>query len=64
MEFPAVGYRANHSDGLLYGAGVYGLYWASVAYDSGSAYNLYFGSGNLSVVSNHKQDGRSVRCVR
>ncbi|MDE7134571.1 MAG: hypothetical protein K2N86_04765 [Rikenellaceae bacterium] len=62
LEFPAVGYR--FPDGSLNYAGTWGGYWSSVAYDSSTAYNLYFDSGNLGVHYYDKQSGRSVRCVR
>ncbi|MDE7356761.1 MAG: DUF1566 domain-containing protein [Rikenellaceae bacterium] len=64
MEFPAVGWRYGDSSGSLYGAGAGGRYWSSVAYDSYSAYLLYFDSGDLYVGSRSKQYGFSVRCVR
>ncbi|MDE7355768.1 MAG: hypothetical protein K2N21_03235 [Rikenellaceae bacterium] len=62
LEFPAVGYR--RTDGSLTSAGVGGLYWSSVAYDSNRAYNLYFTSSNLTVNYSSKRNGFSVRCVR
>ena len=64
MEFPAVGWR-DTSSGALYGAGVGGYYWSSVAYDSDFAHYLWFVSSNLTVYYNlNKQFGFSVRCVR
>ncbi|MDE6182877.1 MAG: fibrobacter succinogenes major paralogous domain-containing protein [Rikenellaceae bacterium] len=64
MEFPAVGWRNNDSSGTLYYAGVYGLYWSSVAYDSNYAYRLYFSSSDLGVIAPVRRNGFSVRCVR
>ena len=63
VEFPAVGYRSS-SDGSLGSAGTWGDYWSSVVYSSSSAYLMYFGSSDLSVLSTSKQSGRCVRCVR
>ncbi|MDE7356441.1 MAG: hypothetical protein K2N21_06720, partial [Rikenellaceae bacterium] len=63
LEFPAVGYR-NYMSGSLCDAGVFGNYWSSVAYDSGSAYRLSFNSNDLRVNYYNKQYSRSVRCVR
>ncbi len=65
LEFPAVGNR-NSSDGTLNEAGTNGRYWSSVQSTSNTnnAYNLNFNSSSVSVNSNNKQNGRSVRCVR
>ncbi|MDE7356788.1 MAG: hypothetical protein K2N21_08520, partial [Rikenellaceae bacterium] len=63
LEFPAVGSRYT-SGTLVSNVGAYGYYWSSVAYDSNSAYYLYFGSSSLGVNYGNKQGGFSVRCVR
>ena len=53
---PALGY---YSSGQLYNVGLYGYYWSSSAYpwSSSNAYNLGFGSGNVSVVNLYRDGG-------
>ena len=53
---PALGY---YSSGQLYSVGYGGLYWSSSAYPWGSsgAYVLSFGSGNVYVYYNSRNDG-------
>ncbi|MDE7355766.1 MAG: fibrobacter succinogenes major paralogous domain-containing protein [Rikenellaceae bacterium] len=63
VEFPAVGWRDTDGS-LTSGVGALGNYWSSVAYDSGYAYYLYFGSSSLYVGNGNKRGGFSVRCVR
>ena len=49
---------------ILYGAGIYGLYWSSVGYNSGNAYYLFFdplGVNPSYDISRYL--GFSVRCV-
>ncbi|MDE7355845.1 MAG: fibrobacter succinogenes major paralogous domain-containing protein, partial [Rikenellaceae bacterium] len=62
VEFPAVGYR--DASGSLYDSGGEGVYWSSVAGSSSGAYGLSFYSGSLTMYTNDKQYGFSVRCVR
>ena len=48
--------------GQLNVVGSYGYYWSSSAYpwSSNSAYDLYFGSGDVGVYSNGRHDGYRV----
>ena len=59
---PAAGF---HYDGSLLGAGSYGRYWSSSLYESypGSAYVLYFYSGDCNWSSDDRYCGQSVRAV-
>ena len=53
---PAAGIRSGSS---VYSQGTDGYYWSASPYDTGSAYSVYFRSGNLSPAS---YDGRSNAC--
>ncbi len=58
---PAAGFYVS----LQSSAGVYGDYWSSTPYEvnTGSAYYLYFYSGNLGTYWIHRVSGRTVRPV-
>lgn len=58
--FAAAGFWYYGSQGSV---GNYGHYWSSTPYDSGLAYNLYFGDGRDVVDNNDRSYGYSVRGV-
>ena len=60
--FPAAGYR-NATDGMLYDAGSYGLYWSSSPYSTGISWSLNFGSTVAYQNNYYRNLGFSVRCV-
>ena len=64
LEFPAVGYRSSSDGTLGSNIGAYGYYWSSVQSSSGSAHNMGLNSSSVSMTTNNKQHGFSVRCVR
>ncbi|MDE6483725.1 MAG: hypothetical protein K2L01_08250, partial [Rikenellaceae bacterium] len=63
LEFPAVGYL-NHPSGALADAGICGPYWASTSFNADKANRMYFASGGVSMGSNYKMSGFSVRCIQ
>ena len=65
VEFPAVGWRNNDSDGTLCGTGESGLCWSSDEFGAYRAHCLSFAYDYLTMdAGSTKYDGHSVRCVR
>jgi len=62
LFLPVTGNR-NFSDGTLYGAGSYGFYWSSTAYEEPYAYFLRFSSDDAGWLSRPRSYGIGVRCV-
>ena len=64
LFLPAAGGR-HGSNGMVYGACDYGLYWSSTVYEAGYSYGLYFGYINaVTDWWNHRRDfGLRVRPV-
>lgn len=61
ISLPASGYRDG--DGDIY-VGSIGCYWSSAPDSSDGAWCLYFYSGGVSVSSDYRYDGNSVRLVK
>ena len=59
---PATGFRGG-GDGSLHSVGSGGLYWSSTQSGSENAWRLVFGSGRVSIFSNSRANGFSIRCV-
>ncbi|MBQ6375494.1 hypothetical protein IJJ37_00985, partial [Candidatus Saccharibacteria bacterium] len=58
-------YSGTYYGGTLYDAGSYGCWWSSTASGTASRYRLSYSSGKLySGVSNNRQIGYSIRCVK
>ncbi len=64
LKLVVAGYRL-HNDGLLYGAGVAGLYWSSSFGDTYASCNLFFNSAVTMVYcGGGRADSNSVRCIK
>jgi len=64
--FTALPGGCRYSNGTFGGIGSSGYWWSSTQYDTDSAWGrrLYFIRSSVTRVSNYKESGFSVRCVR
>ncbi|MEI7726829.1 MAG: hypothetical protein WCK09_17095, partial [Bacteroidota bacterium] len=63
LKMHAAGYL-DHSTGLRYNIGVYGMYWSSVQNSTVSGSNMGFDNVSIGMNHDYKATGYSLRCLR